>query len=88
MNHHNKPVKTLETCVTHLLLFTLSLQEALVEVLLQPDQLLLHLLQLLLTVHTLLLTLSTQLLLSLFPLNCQFCILLFLLPTKNIHTHS
>lgn len=68
--------------LTHLLLLTLSLQEALVEVLLQPGQLLLHLLQLLLAVHTQLLILSTQLLLSQLPLNCQLRTLLLLSATK------
>ncbi|TNN74184.1 hypothetical protein EYF80_015629 [Liparis tanakae] len=65
---------------------TVSLQEALVEVLLLPGQLLLHLLQLLLAVHTPFLTLSTQLLLSLLLLNCQLRALLFL---SHMHTtHS
>lgn len=72
--------------LTHLLLLTLSLQEALVEVLLQPGQLLLHLLQLLLAVHTQLLILSTQLLLSQLPLNCQLRTLLLLSATKCTHS--
>lgn len=58
---------TLKPTYTHLLLVILGLQEALLAVLLQPAQLLLHLLQLLLAAYAQLLVLSEQLLLGLVP---------------------
>lgn len=67
----------------YLLLFILSLQETLAELLLQPGQLFSHLLQLLLAVRTQLLTLSAQLLLGLLPLKHQLCTLLLLRTSKQ-----
>lgn len=77
-----------EGLVSHPLLVALSLQETLVALLLQPGQLLLHLLQLFVAAHTQFLTLSAQLLLSLLLLNLQLHTQLLLLTHTHTHTHQ